>query len=244
MSEFAGFETGRGASVPVPDAFFSVVLPGIESVYELKVTLHLFWLLFQRRGLPKAVALSELEQDRLLLRSLKISPGPRPAIDYLREGLELAVVRGTILQVSTGQAAGKLERWYLVNSPASREAVRQLAHEEVEIGDVLGRDIGPVEVVRIYRPNIFTLYERNIGMLSPIIADGLREAELAYPHEWIAEAIRLAVEYNKRSWAYISGILKRWEVEGKSSGSDRRHPEAPGDSEKYTTGKYGHLVES
>lgn len=244
MSEFAGFTTGRGSSVPVPDAFFSVILPRIESLYELKVTLHLFWLLSQRRGLPKAVALSELEQDRVLLRSLKISPGPRPAIDYLREGLELAVVRGTVLLVSTGQADGTLERWYLLNSPASREAVHRLGQEDAEVREVLGQEVGPVEVVRIYRPNIFTLYERNIGMLSPIIADGLREAELTYPHEWIAEAIRLAVEYNKRSWAYISGILKRWEVEGKSSGTDRRHPEAPGDSEKYTSGKYGHLVES
>jgi DnaD/phage-associated family protein len=244
MSEFAGFQSTRAAAVPVPDAFFSVVLPRIESQAELKVTLHLFWLLAQRRGLPKAVSLSELEADRLLLRSVRPVPGPRPAVDFLREGLELAVTRGTVLMLEVGAARHPLSRWYLLNTPSSREAVERLRHEDLDPAEVLGDSVGPVEVVRIYRPNIFTLYERNIGVLTPLIADQLRAAELDFPPEWIAEAMRLAVEYNKRNWAYVAGILKRWEAEGKSSGADRRYPEQAGNSEKYTSGRYGHLVES
>lgn len=244
MSEFIGFQPGSGTTVPVPDAFFSVVLPRIESVAELKVTLHLFWLLARRRGLPKAVSLRELETDRLLLRGLKPAASPRPAEDLLREGLELAVSRGTLLMVALGRADHPLQRWYLLNTAASREAVGRLAREEINPSEAIGQEIGPVEVVRIYRPNIFTLYERNIGALTPLIADGLREAELAYPPEWVEEAMRLAVEYNKRNWAYVAGILKRWEAEGKSSGTDRRHSETAGHPEKYTGGRYGHLVES
>jgi DnaD/phage-associated family protein len=206
--------------------------------------LHLFWLLAQRRGLPKAVSLRELEADRLLLRSVRPVPGPRPAIDFLREGLELAVTRGTVLMLEVGTARHPLSRWYLLHTPHSREAVERLRREEMDPAEVLGDDAGPVEVVRVYRPNVFTLYERNIGVLTPLIADQLRAAELEYPPEWIAEAMRLAVEYNKRNWAYVAGILKRWEAEGRSNGVDRRYPEQAGDPEKYTSGRYGHLVES
>jgi DNA replication protein len=244
MSALTGAREGRGPAIPVPDAFFSVILPQIESLPELKVTLHLFWLLAHRRGLPKAVSLQELESDRLLLRSVKPGPGPRPAEDYLREGLELAVTRGTILTLAVGRAEHALQRWYLLNTPANREALDRLARQEIDPAQAIGEDVGPVEVVRIYKPNIFTLYERNIGVLTPLIADQLREAELAYPPEWVVEAMRLAVEYNKRNWAYVAGILKRWEAEGKSSGTDRRHSEAPADPAKYTAGRYGHLVES
>jgi DNA replication protein len=244
VSGFGGFYTGHVVSVPVPDSFFSVVLPQIESVIEVKVTLHLFWLLARRQGLPKAVSLDELESDRTLLRSLKPGRGPRPPEDYLREALELAVIRGTVLLVALGPSEDHMRRWYLINTPESRSAVERLRREEVEPAEVVGADPGPVEIVRIYRPNIFTLYEQNIGVLTPLVADSLREAELSYPPEWIGAAMRLAVEQNKRSWAYIAAILKRWEAEGKSSGIDRRHSEAAGDAEKFTGGRYGRIVQS
>jgi len=72
-------------------------------------------------------------------------------------------------------------------------------------------------------PNIFRLYEENIGPLSPLVADELREAEARYPWPWIEDAFREAVERNKRSWSYIKAILRRWEEEG-------RRDEAPGRS--------------
>jgi DnaD/phage-associated family protein len=244
MSGFPGFQAGRAPNIPIPDSFFTVLLPQIESPLELKVTLHLFWLLARRRGLPKAVSLEELESERLLLRSLKPGSGPRSAEDYLREGLELSVTRGTVLLLALGDGTNALQRWYLINTPASRQALELLRREAIDPAEVVGANVGPVEVVRIYRPNIFTLYEQNIGMLTPLIADALREAEVSYPPEWIVEAMRVAVENNKRSWSYVSVILRRWEAEGKHSGTDRRHIEAAGDPEKYTGGRYGHLVES
>src|SRR5579863_9630356 len=100
MRGFSGFRGGREPSVPVPDSFFSILLPQIDNISELKVTLHLFSLLYRRRGLPKAVALSELETDAVLLNSLKTVKGPRPAVDFLREGLEYAVSRGTLLMLT------------------------------------------------------------------------------------------------------------------------------------------------
>jgi DnaD/phage-associated family protein len=65
---------------------------------------------------------------------------------------------------------------------------------------------------------IFVLYEQNIGLLTPMIADELRDAEKTYPAEWIEDAMQEAVHLNKRSWRYVRRILERWRVEGRGGG--------------------------
>ena len=37
------------------------------------------------------------------------------------------------------------------------------------------------EVITEKSPNIFTMYEENIGLLTPMIAEELRDAEKTYP---------------------------------------------------------------
>ena len=71
--------------------------------------------------------------------------------------------------------------------------------------------------------NVFSIYEQNIGMLTPIIAERLKDAEQTYPLEWIEDAFREAVENNKRSWRYVESILNRWAVEGRDYGESGRH---------------------
>jgi DNA replication protein len=89
--------------------------------------------------------------------------------------------------------------------------------------------------------NIFTLYEQNIGIITPLIAEELKEADKLYPPQWIEEAFKEAVTLNKRSWKYIARILDRWASEGKDSGEYRRDVKKDG-PDKYIKGKYGHLV--
>jgi DnaD/phage-associated family protein len=93
----------------------------------------------------------------------------------------------------------------------------------------------------ISRSNIFNLYEQNIGMITPMMADELKEAEKRYPGSWIDQAFREAVALNKRSWRYISRILERWASEGKESGTHRKDYKENG-PDKYVRGKYGHLI--
>ena len=66
------------------------------------------------------------------------------------------------------------------------------------------------------RPNIFAMYEQNIGPLTPLLSDILRDAENTYPTPWIDEAMRIAVENNIRNWKYCEAILKRWTTDGKT----------------------------
>jgi DNA replication protein len=89
--------------------------------------------------------------------------------------------------------------------------------------------------------NIFALYEQNIGIITPMIAEELKEAEKLYPPQWIEEALKEAVALNKRSWRYIARILERWASEGKDSGEYRRDIKGDG-PDKYVKGRYGHLV--
>lgn len=74
--------------------------------------------------------------------------------------------------------------------------------------------------LRVERPNIFTLYEQNIGLMTPLLADQLRDMEKSYVPDWIYEAFEIAVSRNKRSLRYIQAILKRWETEGKDNNSN------------------------
>jgi len=62
--------------------------------------------------------------------------------------------------------------------------------------------------------NVFTVYEHNIGVLTPMIADALKDAEITYGPVWICAAIQEAVASNARSWKYCEAILKRWSRDG------------------------------
>ncbi len=90
--------------------------------------------------------------------------------------------------------------------------------------------------------SIFALYEQNIGIITPMIAEELKEADKIYPPQWIEEAFKEAVALNKRSWRYIARILERWANEGKDSGEYRRDIKKNG-PDKYIKGRYGHLVQ-
>lgn len=87
----------------------------------------------------------------------------------------------------------------------------------------------------------FKLYEENIGPLTPLIADALKDAEQMYPEEWIAEALEIAVLKNKRNWKYVEAILKRWKVEGHAKKQDRR--DAQEDGRRYVEGEFADFIE-
>lgn len=58
------------------------------------------------------------------------------------------------------------------------------------------------------RPEIFSVYESEIGALTSFIADQLLAATADYPEDWIREALQEAAAHNARSWAYAEAILK------------------------------------
>jgi DNA replication protein len=213
MEGFSGFPDGKLELVCLPDQFFSELLPIIDDLFELKVTLHCLWLVQQKQGDVRYITASELLADEILMRGLQ--GADLSAEEALMEGLELAVARGTLLQVTARRADGSEEKWYLLNGERGRAAFARIERGEWTPEE----DEAPV-FLHARRPNIFNLYEQNVGMLSPLVAEELRAAEKEYPADWIEDAFRIALSNNARRWTYVRSILERWAREGRGRRRD------------------------
>jgi hypothetical protein len=88
MSEFNGFPA-RMEYIPVPGIFLSNLLPEITDIAELKLTLHLFRLLYFKKGSPQFVTFNELAGDAGLMASMNATGNNSEEI--LRQTLESAV---------------------------------------------------------------------------------------------------------------------------------------------------------
>ena len=216
MKTFKGF-TDSESFTQLPDTFFHQLLSQIDDAAELKVILYLLWRVQHTDGPFRALREPDFAEKELGLSA-----------DDVRSGLEKAVKHGVILK-----ADHKAEVVYFLNSPRGRAAANAFLHGELKTA---GPTPAPFE-----RPNIFRLYEENIGPLTPLIADALKDAEETYSPEWIADAIELAVKHNKRSWKYCEAILKRWKEEGRAEKQDRRDAEENRD--KYIKGEYADYIE-
>jgi DNA replication protein len=234
--EFAGFPE-RSEVTPIPNLFFTEAMPKIDDIAELKMILHVIWLLSRRRGYPQFVTCNELLSDHILMSG--IGGGTKPKDEVLRLALEQAVQHGTMLHLRLDRD-GQQEDAYFINSENAKETINKIQKGEFPQLVLAPRRDEGVETVPPL--DIFSLYEQNIGMLTPMIAEELQEAEKLYPVEWIESAFKEAVSLNKRSWKYIARILERWAVEGKDDGKPGRDFKKKDDREKYIRGKYGHMV--
>jgi DNA replication protein len=238
MHGFAGFPAGKLPATSIPNLFFSELLPLVDDLAELKVTLHLFWLIGRKRNALRYARLGELLKDERLLQGLTAPPETGEAV--LRDALERAVARGTLLHatVERGVAA---EEWYMVNSPSGRDVLEKLRGGELDLKANGAEDVQ----LQVERPTIFVLYEQNVGMLTPMITEELRDAEKHFPTEWISDAFREAVAMNKRNWRYVLAVLERWRTQGKDV--PRTRSEIPADSKErrrhYVPEGYEDLVE-
>ncbi len=237
MQGFPGFPAGKLAVTPVPNQFFSELLPLIDNLAELKVTLHLFWLIGRKSGALRYARLDELLGDDRFLAGLATTPAAAETI--LQDALERAIARGILLHLTVHRNQVS-EEWYMVNSANGREVVARLASGELDLLADVAEDIQ----LQVERPPIFVLYEQNIGLLTPMIANELRDAEKHYPADWIADAFREAVTMNKQNWKYVRAILERWRTEGRSFGTNKG--EGPQDDEylrrRYGPETHGHLL--
>ncbi len=237
---FTGFPDS-GLATAVPNLFFSRVMPEISDPAELVVSAYFFFAAQLHKRRPHYVSREELAADRALVRALANLTGPSDTAggsDHeasdgpvgLSRGLELAVKRGTLIRALSGEASdGSAGEVYAVNSPSNYRALESLS--EVRLQEPLPPAPGEAA------PDIFALYEENIGSITPLIADELKDAEERYPAQWLREAVREAVELNKRSWRYVASILRRWETEGPSYEKSKRDPQIEWLERRFREGK-------
>ena len=65
--------------------------------------------------------------------------------------------------------------------------------------------------------SLIKLYEENIGIITPISAEQLKDIADKYSPDWFKDAVAEAVKANVRKLSYIESILERWSVEGKGT---------------------------
>ncbi|MDP2727945.1 MAG: DnaD domain protein, partial [Dehalococcoidia bacterium] len=178
----------------------------------------------------------ELLRDNALLESLRAAAdGPQAAV---HRGLALVWERGTFLRLILEVSGGSQELYFL-NTERDRRTVAQIKRGELDLGQL---GVAADEDTLAPTPNIFSLYEENIGMVTPLVADELKEAEKTYPPGWIEGAFREAVDLNRRNWRYIARILERWAREGKD-GKYRGDTKEDIQPSKYLQGKYARIVQ-
>lgn len=234
---FSGF-SDRIEVTPIPTLFLTALMSDIDDITELKTILHIFRLLSRRRGYPRFVTWAELSVDNLLREG--IAANSTQSFDtVLKNALHMAVQHNILLHLRLDRD-NKYEDLYLINTEGEKKAV-----EKIEQGDLVLSGLTLLKQTESQPAkisDIFSLYEQNIGILTPIIGEELQEAEKLYPADWIQSAFKEAISLNKRNWKYISRILERWAVEGKDNGEIGRNIKKENDPGKYTRGKYGHMV--
>ncbi|MBK6645039.1 MAG: DnaD domain protein [Anaerolineales bacterium] len=208
MTPFPGF-TSSETFTQVPDSFIKM-MNEIQDVAELKVTLFAIWRIEHMEGNFRAMSKVDFDEAALGLN-----------LEEIRFGLGKAVERQTLLR-----AENEAGVFFFLNSPRGRLSAEAFAKGQMK----------PSASYVPNKSNVFKLYEENIGALTPLLADMLKEAEREYPGMWFEEAFEIAVSRNVRNWKYIEAILRRWKENGKDERRDSQ--DSVKDAKRYTDGEF------
>lgn len=241
---FGGFKLTDDSGISVPRGFFEDVLPQITDPAELQVMLAVFRLVNDAGGLDRPIPERALLRDRFLRTALRVDGNPNEPDRRIMLGIDLSVGRSTLLKIVTGTDPDQ-RVWYYVNTAENQSGVAAMSRGAVAPPPDLWHD-GNIPAVQAERPTVFRLYEQNIGLLTPLIADRLVDALETYPPDWIEDAISEAVSYNRRSWRYVNRILENWAVTGRgdatpeasTDATHRRSSSKNLDPDQYKDGRY------
>jgi DnaD/phage-associated family protein len=228
MPNFEGFTGKSKLNIQIPEDFFTRVLPELDDPDELKGILFVFWYLQAREENTGYATCAELIAEPLVAAAFGVDIQEREK--KFSKAIEKAVKHGVFLYACQDD-----EDYIFINSSRGKALLQGL-----KTGDWQAQVTGlPTVSLADERPNIFTLYEQNIGLLTPIIADTLVDAEKTYPAGWIEEAMKIAVERNARNWRFIEAILRSWKEKGRDENDQRPAAES---RKRDSEGEFGEFV--
>jgi DNA replication protein len=221
--KFQGFPS-HSRFTPIPDLFINQI-SGELNHKALRLMLIAFNLMYLKKGFPRYLSLDEFTSHPAIL---DISD-----YEYI---LKQLVEYGLLLEVNI--ANGSVV--YVINNAEGQKTLPHIKNGEYKIQE---SSIIPPGAVAASVPDIFTTYEQNIGLITPLVAEELKDALAAYREDWIRDAIKEAVNLNKRNWKYIRRILERWSTEGKV-GAPANGTHCPDfERDKYIQGRYGRIIQ-
>lgn len=135
-------------------------------------------------------------------------------------------------------AAGRMRRCRAKKVTEMRNNVTQelqVGYVEIEKEKEIDKEIEEEEEEeeRPSSSNILKMYGDNIHPVSsPVEAEKLKTLVDTHGETFVAKAIERAVMRNKRSLAYITGILNNWEANGYDEGIEGKQTEKQSDPER------------
>ena len=247
MKPFAGFPSPTEAT-PIPEAFYSEILPRLTSLAEAKVFLVALRRIRRRKGAIRWVTARELASAPEMGGIAETTP---PDSDHFVQAAaaEASLVESPsdILDAMDAFADAQVflsvplddgDVAYFLNDSEGRRAVERILAGDASI-ELAARRTGQAGSPQESSPGeIFQLYEDTIGPVPGVgMAQELSEAEQEYPAAWIREAFLEAATQNARSWAYVRSVLRNWRDRGKGDGETGRRP-----AKDYRGGQYGKVV--
>lgn len=210
MPVFAGF-TASESFIPLPESLIRE-LANIHDLNELKVILYILWRVTKIEGGRKSVSRNEISLDYDLMKGFENG-------EALDNALQRSVEDGYLL--SSGE---KNQKQYFLNSPGGKISLNSFDPD-----DAVERS--PLSTTK-QKPNVFSLYEQNIGPLTPLISEALIDDEKTFTAGWVADAMEVAVKMNKRNLKYIEAILRRWKEDGRAEEPIRRNAQKSGSTNR------------
>jgi len=206
---FNGFPEGETDHIIIPPDYFVNYLPLVDDLDELKLNLIILWISSQSEKLLLLFSLENLTADPNIFNIFNRDQS------RIQNALEKSVKRESLLIIFEEKTNKTL---YFLNTPFNKIIFEEIKAEKISLADFSSN-----ELVSMNHPsNIFRLYEENLGILTPMITEILKEDESEFPAHWIREAIQIAVQHNARNWKYVHAILVSWKNEGKN-GKDKKN---------------------
>ncbi len=195
------FPRARLRLTPIPAPFFSELLPQIDHLGELKVTLYAFWFLDRQEGSGAlSRARHDFAADEALAAADWMPHAWTPALRTRRRTRGNAAAARCPVKAAARKAAS-----YFLNSPRGRAALQALAAGEWS-PDESSHRAGTLEVER---PNIFRLYEAKYRPADPADRrNPARSRETSTRPSGSKKPFKMAVRKKRPPWRYIEAILR------------------------------------
>ena len=206
--------------VSIPNILFSSILENVEEIANLKLAFRITFLIQRQSGNVRFTTINSLLADP----SLVLAIGSPDAITFervVRSGIRTCIELGIFLG-TTVETDGRKEELLFLNNNYNKEIIHKIHNSEIQLPTLPGASPVPEFAPR---PNIFKIYEESIGMLTPVIAERLKELEEEFPDTWLYEAIKEASIQNHMRLSYIEGILRRWRQDGRGYRTPRGNSE-------------------
>ncbi len=196
-----GFSSDQTLNLNIPADFLGKVMAS-ELPADAVIILLAFYEVLGNQETP-----AQAVQESLLRATLQTEGFP-PDPDRIVTAIETVVEKGFLMRWET---PGIEDCILIPSTPYGMTIVVGLQEGRIKADQIPLAGQVPIPE----RPNIYKLYEANIGPLTPIIAAMLDEDARTYPLEWIQDALSEAAEHNVRNWKYVRAILKMWREKGR-----------------------------